>query len=287
MNIQTCLAEAWKTLALSWKPVLRTLWPYLLLAGLTDAFVVELVQQYVCGHLVPYQLFIESDGDGKIAKLMLEPSVLFMVCAVIALLLSAFTGLAFLAKTFGTVRSYRKGLELPSERATILSKADLRTMLHAALAIVIAAMVCLVLCSPFAFVAFKWCKWVALPIPLIALFFTSGGYVLTLRYALWQDSLKQSCAEALKRAFGKPFILLVLTTIPVYIVCQMLETPSAIYLMSRIAATQSQLVGDAAGMAGWLSALCFVLNALCFALMCLAKCFRIWAMGLNTKTGNA
>ena len=287
MNIQTCIAEAWKTLALSWKAVLRPLWPYLLLTGLADAFALELAQQYVCGHLVPYQLFVEADGDGQIARLMLEPSALFTLCAVAAVLLSVFANLAFLSKVYAMARNYRKGFKLDSARATTLSKTDLRTMLRTVVAVALASAACLVLCSPFAFVAYKWFKWAALPIPLLVLYFTSGGYVLTLRYALWRDGLKRSCSEALGRAFGKPFILLVLVTIPVYIVCQMLQTPSAIYLLGRIAATQSALVGDAAGMAGWLSVLCFALNTICFALIALTKCFRIWAMALKTKTDRA
>ncbi len=286
MNIQTCISQAWKTLALSWKAFLKPLWPYLLLVGVADALTLELIQQYVCGHLVPYQLFIESDGDGQIAKLMLEPSALFAVCAVLAVLLSVFANLAFLAKVYSSVRRFRKDEKLQPLPATALCKTDFRTILRTVLAVVIATAVCTLLCSPFAFAAFKWSKWIALPIPLLILFFTSGGYVLTLRYALWQDGLGNSINSALKCAFGKPFILLVLTTIPVYIVCQILQTPAALYLLSRTAATQSALIGDSFGMPGWLSVLFFVVNTLCYALIALTKCYRIWAMGLKTKSAN-
>ena len=74
-GIKGCIADGWKMLALNWKDYLKQTWAYVLFAGLTNAFFIEMLLQYVCEQALPAYLLLTSEGgDAQTAKWMAVPT---------------------------------------------------------------------------------------------------------------------------------------------------------------------------------------------------------------------
>lgn len=277
------MADAWKIIALNWKTYLKALWPYLLIAGLTSAFYVEINLQYVREQALPALLLQESGGDAEVVKFLATPTLSNLVFSIISFVLLIFGYLCALSRQFKLIRHTKQNDALPKWLPLTLDRDDF----HSIVRILTSAMTMVagfaLISAPFIFIAFKWNMWALVVVPLIALYFASFGMLCTMRHALYEEPLAPSIRYSLKHAFGQVFILMLLTAIPVGICLLITSLPQATYICSVIAFTKSQLMADAPSLPWGLSVVCFIVNALCAAVSLLVSSYLVWVVSLKTN----
>lgn len=282
-SIKACMADAWKMIALHWKDYLKALWPYLILAGMTNAFYVETSLQYVKEQALPALLLQESGGNAEVVKLLATPTAFNLTLSILSFVLLVFGQLCFASRLFKVIRHYADTDAMPQKLPLALDATDLHCMMHIFSAALATLAGYVFISAPFIFIAVKWSMWAMVALPIIALYFSSFGVLCVLRHALYANHIASSIRYALKHAFGQVFILMLLTAIPVGIALLITSLPQATYVSSEIAFTQSLIMGDDAMMPWGVPLVCFIVNSLCTAIGLLISSYFTWTISLKVR----
>ena len=284
-GIKGCMADGWKIIALNWKNYLKVLLPYLLFAGICHAFLIEMALQYICEQAYPAWLMGTSIGDWQTAKLMAVPTWCNGIYLTLALLLTTFANICLIARTFSTMKWYRKHDTMPTNQ-------DIRLMLTRNDWLCIKKILIIGICGLAATIiisglllgaVLKWSLWL-LPIAVFSSIFILSATTLSLfKYAWAEENFKQSWNYALKHTLGLPFILMLLACIPITIICFMLNLPELLFAGSRLAAVKSMLAGDSYGLPAYIPFLFFIINTLCATMANLVCSYFAWVVGLKVK----
>lgn len=282
-SIKGYMADAWKIIALNWKSYLRVLIPFLLIAGIADALFFEFTLRYVCKQALPAYLFLSSDGDAKIAQWMATPNVGNAIYLTLSVLFLIIGHLCLTAKLFATIRHYADHNSLSAKPALTLQKPDYQSMKRVFLSQLGFTLVAALLCCPFIILGIKWKLWTLIFVPIIAIYAYAVCYLFTLKIGLYFTSFKQAISYAFKHALGHPFILLLLTSIPVAAITIVCFLPQATYGLSCLAANKSAFMGDKVETSALLTPLFFIINAISFSFIALAKSYTTWCLALKVE----
>lgn len=281
-SIKACMSDAWKIIALNWKTYLKALWPYVLFAGLTYAFYLEIHLQYIREQAIPALLLHDSGGDAEVVKMLATPTLSNLAFCIISFVLLVFGYLCATSRLFKIISYTKSSNTLPTCLPYGLDREDFHTVVRIFTSFLTMIAGFMLISAPFAFVALKWSLWALVAIPLIAVYFASFGILCTMRHALFNDALAPSIRYSLKHAFGQLFIIMLLTSIPIGICTLITTLPQATYVCSVIAFTKSQLMSDAAYLPWGLTVVSFIVNALCAATSLLITSYLAWVISLKT-----
>lgn len=288
-SIKGYMADAWKIIALNWRPYLRTIFPYLLLAGIANAIFFEIVLQYACKQALPAYLLFASDGDAKIAQWMAVPNIGNSIYLTLSFIVFIFGDLCLTAKLFTTIRHYAatNRMDDNTKHSITLTKDDHKSIKRTFAAAIIFIASTIILSTPFIILGFKWSLWSLSIIPFIILYASITYNLFTLQYALFFNKWKQAIQYTFKHALGHPLILIILTGIPVAFIIIACLMPQVTYAMSCIAANKSTLMGDKCVWPFLLPLVFFIINTISFSLAALAKSYTTWCLALKTAQKSA
>ena len=282
-SIKGYMADAWKIIALNWKSYLLALTPFLLIAGIADALFFEFMLRYVCKQALPAYLFLSSDGDAKIAKWVATPSIGNAIYLTLSALFFIIGHLCLTAKLFAIIRHYAGHNKLSAKPTLTLQKPDYQSMKRIFLSYIGFTLIAALLCCPFIILGIKWKLWMLVFIPIIAIYAYAVCYLFTLKIGLYFTTFKQAICYAFKHALGHPFILLLLTSIPVAAITIVCFLPQATYGLSCLAANKSAYMGDHIATSALLTPLFFIINTISFGLIALAKSYTTWCLALKVE----
>ena len=270
-SIKGYMADAWKMIALNWKDYLLTLTPFLLIAGIADALFFEFTLRYVCKQALPAYLFLSSDGDIKVAQWMATPNIGNAIYLTLSALFLIIGNLCLTAKLFATIRHYTAHNKMNTKHSLTLQKVDYQSIKCVFLSHFGFTLITALFCCPFVILALKWKLWTLVFVPLIAIYAYAVCYLFTLKIGLYFTPFKQAIGYAFKHALGHPFILLLLTCIPVAAITIVCFLPQATYGLSSLAANKSAYMGDNIETSALLTPLFFIINTISFSIIALAK----------------
>lgn len=282
-SIKGYMADAWKMIALNWKDYLLTLTPFLLIAGIADALFFEFTLHYVCKQALPAYLFLSSDGDIKVAQWMATPNIGNAIYLTLSALFLIIGNLCLTAKLFATIRHYATHDKMNTKRSITLQKVDYQSIKSVFLSNFGFTLIAALFCCPFVILALKWKLWTLVFVPLIAIYAYAVCYLFTLKIGLYFTPFKQAIGYAFKHALGHPFILLLLTCIPVAAITIVCFLPQATYGLSSLAANKSAYMGDNIETSALLTPLFFIINTISFSIIALAKSYTTWCLALKVE----
>ena len=281
-SVKACLSDAWKMIALNWKAYLKQLFPFLLFAGLTAAFLLEVVLQYVGSQAMPAWLLLMSDGDAEAARWVARPSAMMAIYLVLTLVLCIFGGLCYKARLTKTIHAFSQTNAMPKEKIHIqLSKTE-RGYMKRSLTIAATFILAFIVVAAIAgWLSVKISGWIFVVALLWGIYLLPAYKQAAIQYTLMGNNLKRSITSGLKHAWGVPFILLILSGILTGIANAAALMPVIVYTLSKLAAAQSDWAGDGWHMPAYLTVVGFIVNTCCIALSCLINSYIWWAMSLK------
>lgn len=282
-SIKGYMADAWKMIALNWKDYLRSLTPFLLIAGIADAIFFEFTLRYVCQQALPAYLFLSSDGDAKVAQWMATPNVGNAIYLTLSALLLIIGHLCLAAKLFAAIRHYADHNKMSSKHSLTLQKVDYQSIKRVFFSQLGFTVITTLVCCPFVILALKWKLWTLVFVPLIAIYAYAICYLFTLKIGLYFTTFKQAIGYTFKHALGHPFILLLLTSIPVATITIVCFLPQMTYALSSLAANKSAFMGDNVETSALLTPLFFIINTISFSFIALAKSYTTWCLALKVE----
>lgn len=282
-GIKGCMADAWKIVALNWKTYFMALLPWTIFAGMAQAFLVEMCKQYICQHAVPAYLLWQQGAPHELAKAVSLPVWHEALYLALAFFVALVATLGFVARVFKLVRCYKASGHMNGMKSFMLDTLDRKTLKRTFLSVIVFVMAILVIGAPFIYAALKWQAWIVAVYGVIVLYLLSAFVIFTLRYALYMLRFKSALCDALKRAFGITFNLMLLTAIPVGICAVVLLMPVLLYVCSSMAAVKSELMGDVAVLPSYVTVLFFVVDAIGMAASLLAATYGVWVLSLKVN----
>lgn len=279
-SVKACIADGWRIFALNWRTYLKDLWVYLLLVGLTGAFLFELSVQYTCEHLLPAYRLTEMGGDPSLVKLIAAPAVTEAVYLLLALLLFIVAILCSYGRMWQMMKHFCTHNQMP-EFPLYFSRHERAFALRTLCVNALFTVVCMVLTALVMFAALKWSLWIAAILLPLYIYTASTVCVCEIRFVLKGHSLNKSLRYTLKRSMGIPFIIQFITFIPATVLYVVFCMPLSVYLLSEWAGNSSLLMGDASGLPSFLPFLFFTLNTLGLALSMGVTTIRTWSLALK------
>lgn len=281
-SVKACLADAWRMIALNWEAYLKQLFPFLLFAGLTAAFLLEVVLQYVGTQAMPAWLLLMSDGDAEAARWVARPSAVMAIYLVLTLALCFFGELCYKARLTKTIYAFSQTNAMPKEKVHIqLSKAERGYMKRALTIAVVFILAFVIVAAIVGWLSVKFSAWIILIALLWGFYLLPAYKQAAIQYVLIGNNLKRSIMSGLKHAWGIPFILLILSSILTGIANAAALMPVIVYALSRLAAARSDWAGDGLNMPAYLTVVGFIINTCCIALSCLINSYIWWTLSLK------
>lgn len=281
-SVKACLSDAWKIIALNWKAYFKQLFPYLLFAGLTAAFLLEVVLQYAGEQAMPAYLLFMSDGDAETARWVACPSAITTIYIVLTWGLFLFGGLCYKARLTDTMHTFvQEGTILKKRISVQLEKTERDYMKRAFIIATLFLIAFVIVASILGWLAVKFSRWLSVAILLWGLYILPAYKQAAIQYTLLGKGLKKSVLSGLKHAWGIPFILLILSGILTAIANAAALMPVVVYTLSKLAAAQSNWAGDGWNMPAYLTMVGFLINTFCFAISCLINSYVWWTLSLK------
>lgn len=279
-SVKACIADGWRIFALNRGIYLKNIWVYLLLTGLTGAFLFELCIQYACERLLPAYRLTEMKGNPELVKLIALPALSEAVYLLLAFALFIVALYCSYGRMWRMMKNFSAENQLPrpslhfsrSERSFALRMFGINLLF---------TVICIILTTLITAAALKWNLWIAvLLLPLFIYSFCTAG-VSEIKYVLKDATLKESLVYGLKHSLGTPFIIRFITFIPataLYVICSL---PLMTYTLSEWSGHNSVLMGDASGLPAFLPILFFIINTFCLAISLWCATVRTWTLVLK------
>lgn len=279
-SVKACIADGWRIFALNRSIYLKNMWVYLLLAGLTGAFLSELCIQYICDHFLPAYRLTELDSDSELAKLIALPTLSETVYLLLAFVLFIMALYCCYGRMWRMMKHFSIENQLP--RLSLHFSRDERSFALRMFGInMLFTIIFLILTAFVTAAALKWNTWISVALLPFFIYTICTVCVCEIWYVFKGASLKESLAYGLKHSMGIPFIIRFITFIPataLYVVCSM---PPIVYALSEWAGYNSILMGDASGLPPFLPILFYVINTICLAISLLCITIRTWTLVLK------
>ncbi len=286
-SVKACVIDSWRVFALNWRIYLQCCWIYVLLVGLSGAFLSEMCLQYAQNQLLPAWRLHEIGGPDQVVQAFLIPALDTLVY----LLLSAAVFVCSLHVLGGRVGGMvvRYGQTDKLDRAHIALNCEERHMAGRLLRMnLLWCAVLLVVCTATGCAAIAWSKWLLLLLLPILLYIWTTCNCARLGYMLLPVKYKEALKVSARRSMGLAVILQVITLLPLVLAACILLLPTVIYWLTSLAAADTRLLGDAASYPAYLTPLYFALSTLSFTLLALLGTVRTWslAMFMSGRQGN-
>ncbi|MGM9853612.1 MAG: hypothetical protein ACI30N_06575 [Muribaculaceae bacterium] len=286
-SVKACVIDSWRVFALNWRIYLQCCWTYVLLVGLSGAFLCEMCLQYAQNQLLPAWRLHEIGGPDEAVRAFLIPALDTLVY----LLLSAAVFVCSLHILGGRVGGMivRYGQTDKLDRARIALSSEERHMAGRLLRMnLLWCSILLVACTAIGYAAMAWSQWILLLLIPVLLYIWTTCNCARLGYMLLPVKYKEALKVSTRRSMGLAVILQVITLLPLILAACVLLLPPVIYGLTSLAAADTRLMGDAAGYPAYLPPLYFALSALGFTLLALLGTVRTWslAMFMSGRHGN-
>lgn len=285
-SIKGYIADAWKIIALNWKKLLLAILPFLLIAGIADALFFEFTLRYICKQALPAYLFMNSGGDAKVAQWMTTPNIGNTIYITLSFIFFIIGHLCLIAKLFAIIRYYANNDQMTTKLPLTLERIDYKSIKRVFLSYFCFTLVFILISIPFLLLGLKWKPCTLIFIPLLLIYSYTTCNLFTIKWGLFFTTLKQSLNYAFKHALGHPFILLLLTSIPIAFIITVCCLPQITYGMSNISAYKSAYMGDKIERSALLTILFFIINTISFSFVALAKSYTTWCLALKAEQMN-
>lgn len=259
------IVGAWKYFSLEWKHFFKAFWVYLSLIGVSGAFLTETIVAYACRQVLPALRLTEVNADPEAVRTVATPDLYTTVVIVAALLIFITACYCYAGRLVEAFHFSQKRNRLPHLRIAMSAAARrnaLRLLRIDLPMFAVAAAATLLVCAA----ALKWNVWAAAALPLFYVIWGAVWNVARLSYALQGRNLTQALASGVRNGFGAPFIIafiMLLLTLPFAMASGL---PVCIYGLTEWANHNAVIMGDTAGMPGYVTGLYFVINALSISL---------------------
>lgn len=282
-SLKGCIADGWRIFAIGWRNYLKFLLPYLVLVGLTGAFVLEMLTRYATHHLLPAYRLHQTGAHPDAVKLVGMPAADTLVYILLGVLLFLVATYFCAARIVSQILQYRQADSLPISRGIRL-QADERRLsvrLFDSDALFFAAGV--VLTALFALAALKWSFWWLSPLPFAYVYLWSAANVCRMNHAFRQLSLAASLRSACRSGWLRQLVIQLVTLLPALVLWVISLLSPVIYVLTMLAGTDSLLVGDTPYLPGYVTFLFFMLNTLSFFAATLVSSIRYWPLTLRMR----
>lgn len=280
-SIKACVADAWRIVAINWRTYLKCTWTAFLIAAIAQAFLFEMVMQYVCQHFVPALRFMQSGGDAEIGKLISLPNIFTAIYLFLAVVLACIGSYLCEGRIVRIVNKYRVSNAMPPKMPFSFGNKEFMAALRLFAMDALCGIALSLLLAIVAMLSVKVSPWFSVVAPLLYIYIWTFVNIARLRYALAGKPFVASLRFSLRHSLGQMFIVQILTLIPFLILSTILLIPSVIYACGEVASTDSILRGDATTMPAILPFAFFLLNTLCFAVLMLVQSWRTWSLGMR------
>lgn len=283
-SIKSSIANAWKIFALNWKCYLKNTWVFLFIAGMSQAFLLEMTIQYVCQHALPALRIFQNMENTDLALAVAIPNVYLAIYWLLSLIIAIIGTYLCTTRIVRLIHEYRNTEKFPNQLPLFIGETD---RLNAFKLFAIGALfflLSLILIGLITWVSKKVSFWFLLLLPILVIYIWSTANVARVCYAIVGNSFMTSLKYALKRSLRQPFIVQILTLIPTFVIGICLTLPLVIYILAEIASTDSLLRGDSFGIPSFVPFFFYILNSVCLTAMSLVKSWRLWALSLNLNT---
>lgn len=280
-----CIFHSWRSFATGWRPYLASTWHYLLLFGMSCAFLSFILLRYATDHVLPAWRMHEVGMDEELVRWLLVPTAATGIYILLAVLLYLFSLHAWRAR----VCTMAIGLAKNGRVERVAFNPDTRErrmMARLFVASTLWTAVGLAGCAVFVYPAWRWTPWLlCLPAVWLVYVWTTANCTLTI-YATSELSLKVALRTALRRSMGLALLLQMVSWLPFALISCVSLLPTLIYWLTDLAAADTLLRGDTPVAPDFLPLLYFALSTLGFFLPALTDSLRTWALTLFF-TGNA
>lgn len=282
-SVRASIVDSWYILALNWKKYLKHNVIPALVAGLSGAFAIEMLLQYLCQHFLPAYRLYQTKADMNLVKLILIPSVSELVLIPVSLLLVILFMAYYKGKVLGNICSYAENNELTGKTVVGLKGKERTFAVKSVKLQLIFYVLAFIVFSLIAYAAYRWQIRILYLLPIAFIYFWTTGNVSYLQSALGETGVFAGLKSGIKRSLGYAFIVQLLTAIPFVLVVVIFLLPAAIYVLSSLAAQDSRLVGDTAYMPQYLPVLFFVLNSIGLAVVLFFDSVRTSALAMRLE----
>lgn len=283
-SVKACVADAWRLLARTWKRYLRAVWIYLILAGSTQALLLELFIRYIANHALPALRLSQSGGDPRIVRYILMPDGLTLLYFCLSAILCIFATYACYGRISSLIQAYKSWNVMPRLVRPALSKTERNCGLRLLGIDALAAFITLLLLAGVWLLAVKATPWLALLIPLFTLYIWTTANVARIQFAVNGQKLKASLRYALRHSLGTPLVVQILTLIPAGLLTTIFSLPILTYMLGSWAAADSLLRGDVTTIPPVLPLLFFIVNTLCLTVILAICSWRTWALSMKCRS---
>lgn len=280
-SIKGCIADSWKVFALHRGRFLKHNALYLLLVGLSGAFVVQTITYYLTHHFLPAFRVHQTLQVPELIQALATPSLPFLLTFLASVLLGSLCLYAFTARQKQLMQVYQEENGFPKKMPLRLSASALRTLRRMIVADLPFIFVCLLATVGISYLAHEVHKAFLIALPLLFIYIGSTAHVARLYYAFQGLPYKSALKQAFCRSMGNLFIVQFLTFIPYLVILSVLCLPIVLFVTSAWAGYDSELRGDGLGLPASFPYLFFLLHTLVIALATLFNSLRTWAVAMK------
>ena len=285
-SIKSCIIESWKVFALNTKDYFKYLWIHLFIAGLGYALFSIISIHFYTDHIAPVMAFIESGHEPSLARTLFAPQITDYLVLATALFAFIFANYLMLGALFSQLRFYKATDSLPIASPFTFWK-EIRKDSQKAFQFDLLFFVIIVVNSAFV-TLISWLSswWVMLLLIPVIIYWTVIGTTGRLQHVVENRTFKAAFKNAFKvghHKFGGYFILLLLTSIPMFIITYIALSPSSIIQFSYCADTLSQLAGDPTGIPPYVLILYIALATIGYVFFSIAYTLQQWPLALYTS----
>ena len=278
-SVKACVIDSWRVFALNWRTYLQCCWTYVLLVGLSGAFLSQMCLHYAQSQLLPAWRLHEIGGPDEVVQAFLVPAPDTLVYLLLSLLVFVCSLHVLGGRVGGMIVRYGQADKL--DRTHIALSGEERRMAWRLLRMNLPwCAVLWIACAAIGYAAMAWSKWLLLLLLPVTLYIWTTCNCARLGYMLLPVKYKEALKVSARRSMGLAVILQVITLLPLILAACILLLPPVIYWLTALAAADTQLMGDTAAYPAYLTPLYFALSTLGFALLALLGTMRTWSLAM-------